>query len=162
MRWATLLLEAVDNELRHKPRCEEAPTMEPYTPALPSSRVTPRDVGLRVVGLGVACLGGVFAFLLTPNPFGVSILTALVIGGVSAFLVRARWALLAVPAAIWLGAQVPEFVYATSHALLEDPLWWGGTQEWALLLFVWLGVPAMIGAFLGLGAARRLEARRGR
>ena len=103
---------------------------------------------------------GGFAFLLIPSPFGVSILTALVIGSVSAFLVRRRWALLAVPAAIWLGAQVPEFVYAVSHARLEDPVWWGGTQEFALLLLVWLGVPAMIGAYLGLGAARRLEARR--
>jgi hypothetical protein len=95
-------------------------------------------------------------------PFGVSILTALVIGSVSAFLVRGWWALLAVPAGIWLGAQVPEFVYVMSHALLDDPVWWGGTREFALLLLVWLGVPAMIGAFLGLGAARRLEARRAR
>jgi hypothetical protein len=135
--------------------------MEPHTPALPAARVTPRDWGLRVVGLGVACLGGVTAVLLTPNPFGLSILTALVIGSVSAFLVRARWALLAVPAAIWLGAQVPEFVYAVSHARLDDPVWWGGTQEFALLLLFWVGVPATIGAYLGLGAATRLDARRG-
>jgi hypothetical protein len=121
-----------------------------------------RNLGLRVVGLGIACLGGVTAFLLIPSPFGVSILMAIAIGSVSAFLVRARWALIAVPVVTWLGAQVPEFVYAMSHALLDDPVWWGGTQEWAFLLLIWLAVPATIGAFLGLGAAAWLEDRRAR
>jgi hypothetical protein len=130
------------------------------THALRDSGAPFRDVGLRVVGLGVAFLGGVAAFLLIPNPFGVSILTTIVVGSVSALLVRAWWAGLAVPAAIWLGAQVPEFVYAVSHARLEDPVWWYGAVEWALLLFIWLAVPATLGVILGLGALAWQEARR--
>ncbi len=136
--------------------------MEHHSPALPPSLTTVRDWGLRVVGLGVACLGGVTAFLLIPTSFGLSILTAIVIGSVSAILVRAWWAVLAVPAAIWLVAQVPEFVYAVSHARLEDPVWWYGALEFALILLIWLAAPATLGVLLGLGAAAWMEARRDR
>ena len=89
---------------------------------------------------------------------GVSILTAIVIG--SALLMRAWWAVLAVPVAVWLGAQVPEFVYSLSHARLEDPMWWYGTLERALLLLIWLAAPATPGVILGLRAAAWPEARR--
>jgi len=136
--------------------------MEHLSPALPRSLMAARDWGLRVIGLVLACLGGIAAFLLIPNPFGVSILTAIVVGSVSALLVRAWWAALVVPAAVWLAAQVPEFVYAVSHARLEDPVWWYGTLEWAFLLLIWLAAPAMLGVILGLGAAAWLEVRRTR
>lgn len=121
----------------------------PTTSALPH---TGRRRWLRALGALVACAGGFAAYFFAfQSPF-LFVLIVAVVSLVAALLWGAWWGVVAVPAALWVGALAADVVsraYAIHGALSAAPIM-------ALDLIVVAGLPAMVGAVVGTSTGRWL------
>lgn len=106
-------------------------------------RCLPRIPSRRIAGSARArCAAALFALIV-----GLSSV-------VGACLWRTWWALLGVPAALWLGAVAADALYRAPDRLLS-----GAEVVMALDLLVVAALPAAVGAAIGAAAGMRLERR---
>ncbi len=127
---------------------ERQPLRRPSSaPALPHR-------GPLLLGAAVAFLGGIAINFVLPASL-VALLVALAISSIGATLIiRSPAAALVVPAVVWCGAVMANIVYGAANARLTDPIFWGGTLEYAAILIVIAVIPSLIGVAIGALLAR--------
>jgi hypothetical protein len=114
---------------------------------------------LRVLGVGVALIGGWMTNLFIPVSWPVFLLAVGITSIVGALLAQARWAMLAVPAAVWLGALGTAVIDGVTHSRLADPVWPAQMLELAAILVVIAVVPSVICVLIGMAASTWLQKR---
>ncbi len=128
---------------------------------LPASSTPPHAfvaLGARAFGVLVAAAGGFAAYwLISASPLLtlVGLFTCVLAGFIAALLWRTWWALLLLPAVLWLGAVASEvFFRILTHLAFSG--------EFTLDLIVIDALPAMVGAAAGTELGMRIEQRFGR
>ncbi|HEX9070266.1 MAG TPA: hypothetical protein VF807_15960, partial [Ktedonobacterales bacterium] len=72
---------------------------------------------------------------------------------------QARWAILATPAAVWIGAMGAAVVDGVAHSRLHDPVWPAQMLELAAIFVVIAVVPSAICVLIGMLVATWLQKR---
>jgi hypothetical protein len=116
------------------------------------------DLWLRLLGVAVAVGGGMVLSLPTAVPLAVTLVLPLVVGVVSAALVRSWWALLIVPLAFRLGFLLVGIPLAGGFDVLARNSS-EGTAELITILFGLQLVPVALGIAIGTPIGKKLEQR---
>ncbi len=116
------------------------------------------DRWLRLFGVAVAVGGGVLCSLPTALPLTVALVLPLVVGVVSAALVRSWWALLIVPVAFRIGFLLIGLPLAGAFDVLARSSS-EGTVEVFTILYGFQLVPVALGIALGTPIGKKLEQR---
>jgi hypothetical protein len=133
-------------------------TQEQTPSATPTSAWRGWDLWLRLLGVAVAVGGGVVLSLPTAVPLAVVLVLPLVVGVVSAALLRSWWALLIMPVAFRVGFLLIGLPLAgTFDVLARSSL--EGTVEVFTILYGLQLLPIALGIALGTPIGKKLEQR---
>ena len=116
------------------------------------------DLWLRLLGVAVAVGGGVVLSLPTAMPLAVVLVLPLVVGVLSAALVRSWWALLIVPVAFRVGFLLVGLPLAGAFDVLARSSSEGTVEVFTILYGLQL-VPVALGVALGVPIGKKLEQR---
>jgi Na+-transporting methylmalonyl-CoA/oxaloacetate decarboxylase beta subunit len=133
-------------------------THEQTPSATPTSPWRGWDRWLRLLGVAVSVGGGVVLSLPTAVPLAVVLVLPLVVGVVSAALMRSWWALLIVPVAFRVGFLLIGIPLAGGFDVLarSSP---GGIVEVSTILVGLQLVPVALGMAIGVPIGKQLEQR---
>ena len=126
--------------------------------ATPTSSWRGWDLGLRLLGVAVAVVGGVVLSLPMAVPLAVVLVLPLVVGVVSAALLRSWWALLIVPVAFRVGFVLVGIPLAGGFDILARNSSEGTIESLGILLGLQL-VPVALGIAIGTPIGKKLEQR---
>ena len=126
--------------------------------ATPTSSWRGWDLGLRLLGVAVAVVGGVVLSLPMAVPLAVVLVLPLVVGVVSAALVRSWWALLIVPVAFRGGFLLVGIPLAGGFDVLARSSSEGIVEVFTILYGLQL-VPVALGIAIGTPIGKKLEQR---
>ena len=126
--------------------------------ATPTSAWRGWDLWLRLLGVAVAVGGGVVCSLPTAVPLAVVLVLPLLVGVVSAALVRSWWALLVVPVAFRVGFLLISLPLAGGFDVLARSSTEGTIESLGILYGLQL-LPVALGIALGTPIGKQLEQR---
>lgn len=133
-------------------------TQEQTPFASPTSAWRGWDHWLRLLGVAIAVGGGVVLSLPTAVPLAMALVLPLVVGVVSATLVRSWWALLIVPVAFRVGFLLVGIPLAGGFDVLAHNSS-VGTAEVITILYGLQLVPVALGIAIGTPIGKKLEQR---
>ncbi len=133
-------------------------TQEQTQSATPTSAWRGWDLWLRLLGVAVAVGGGAVLSLPTALPLAVVLVLPLVVGVVSAALVRSWWALLIVPVAFRVGFLLVGLPLAGGFDVLASSSSEGTVEVFTILYGLQL-VPVALGSAIGTPIGKKLEQR---
>jgi len=133
-------------------------TQEQTPSATPTSAWRGWDRWLRLLGVAVAVGGGMVLSLPTAVPLAVVLVLPLVVGVVSAALVRSWWALLIVPVAFRVGFLLVGIPLAGGFDVLARSSSEGIVEVFTILYGLQL-VPVALGIAIGTPIGKKLEQR---
>jgi len=126
--------------------------------AIPTSSWRGWDRWLLLLGVAVSVAGGVLCSLPTAVPLAVALVLPLLVGVVSAALVRSWWALLIVPVAFRIGFLLIGIPLAGAFDVLARSSSEGTVEVFTILYGLQL-VPVALGIALGIPIGKKLEQR---
>ncbi len=133
-------------------------TQEQTQSVTPTSAWRGSSLWLRLLGVAVAVGGGVVLSLPTAVPLAVVLVLPLVVGVVSAALVRSWWALLIVPVAFRVGFLLIGLPLAGGFDVLARSSSEGAIEVFTILYGLQL-VPVAVGVALGTPLGKQLAQR---
>ena len=133
-------------------------TQEQTPSATPTSSWRGWDLWLRLLGVAIAVVGGVLCSLPMTVPLAVALVLPLLVGVVSAVLVRSWWALLIVPVAFRVGFLLVGIPLAGGFDVLASGSSDGAVEVFTILYGLQL-VPVALGIALGTPIGKKLEQR---
>ena len=133
-------------------------TQEQTQAATPTSAWRGSSLWLRLLGVAVAVGGGMVLSLPTAVPLAVVLVLSLVVGVVSAALVRSWWALLIVPVAFRVGFLLVGLPLAGAFDVLARSSS-EGTLQVVTILYGFQLVPVALGIAIGTPIGKQLAQR---
>jgi len=133
-------------------------TQEQTPSATPTSAWRGWDRWLRLLGVAVSVGGGMVLSLPTAVPLAVALVLPLIVGVVSAALLRSWWALLIVPVAFRVGFLLVGISLAGAFDVLARSSSEGTLEIFTILYGLQL-VPVALGIALGTPIGKQLEQR---
>ena len=133
-------------------------TQEQTPSATPTSAWRGWDRWLRLLGVAVSVGGGMVLSLPTAVPLAVALVLPLIVGMVSAALLRSWWALLIVPVAFRVGFLLVGIPLAGGFDVLARSSSEGIVEVFTILYGLQL-VPVALGIAIGTPIGKKLEQR---
>ena len=133
-------------------------TQEQTQSVAPTSSWRGWDRWLRLLGVAIAVGGGVVSSLPTAVPLAVALVLPLLVGVVSAALVRSCWALLIVPVALRVGFLLVGIPLAGAFDVLARSSSEGAVEVLTILYGLQL-VSVVLGIAIGTPIGKKLEQR---